>query len=147
MHTTESYGTEEKLHRTSYYDDLYREKRDIAWLPMMSGFIGEITANVVTNFINTITEYIDPNSQTNRLTRLGQQQINHAKALRKIKGITSDMAKLVEELGEAILSTRREQLKLAKMIPEVIFSSNAIIRAIRLASERLDEVIAMYVET
>ena len=131
----------------SYYDDLYREKRDIAWLPIMSGFIGGVTANVVTNFINTITEYIDPNSKTNRLTRLEQQQINHAKALREIKGITSDMAKLVEELGDEIMSTRRDQLKLARMIPEVIFPSNAIIRSIRLASERLDEVIDTYVET
>lgn len=116
-----------------------RFKKDLSSAAV--AFIGGLFGSAVSNFVNTIYERIDPNSVYNRVARAEQTAKTYGSAIKEIKGITADMIATIERVVSDVAEIKHNQMVLVNMLPEIIFGSQHLNRAIVQSTERLEAIL------
>lgn len=101
------------------------------------GVLGGILGSSVSNLVTSIYEHYDPNSKTNRITRIEQQMTREEKKLRRIAGVTEDLVDTVANLTHLISQGYKIMNRIAELVPKVVQSSIAINTGITQSAERL----------
>lgn len=124
-------------------------KRSVLAIPVLAGAISGVS---VTNLISTFYDYINPNSDNNRISSIERRQEETERALiqfenymNETRGIEMKLANSMEKLENMIHENKKEIMRLSDMMVRITWYTEKLTSSIRQQASNLRHMIDGYV--